>query len=113
VFPFDIGLGVNWQTQSGWPYARLINVALPNAGTQTIFMENISRNRSDTVSQVNLRVDKGFTFSDHRLTFLVDVYNALNVNPVYNFNLVNGSQFNRIIAALDPRTVQLGLRFEF
>lgn len=113
LFPHDVGVGLNWQTQSGWPYARLVNVALPNAGTQTIFLENIKENRSDTVSQVNVRLDKAFSLASRRLTFMVDIYNAFNVNPVYNFNLVNGPQYNRIIAALDPRTIQLGLRFEF
>lgn len=113
LFPYEIGVGLNWQTQSGWPYARLVNVALPNAGTQTIFLENISENRSDTVSPVNFRVDKSFSIGSRRLTAMLDIYNAFNVNPVYNFNLVNGAQYNRIIAALDPRTLQLGLRFEF
>jgi hypothetical protein len=37
----------------------------------------------------------------------------MNSNAVTNFNLLNGAQFNRIIAPLDPRTAMLGLRFEF
>jgi len=32
---------------------------------------------------------------------------------VTNFQLVNGPNFNRIVATLDPRTVMLGLRFQF
>src|SRR5262249_32697655 len=50
VFPYDIGLGANLRVQSGWPYARLIRVSLPNAGTQTFFLENIKNNRSDTAA---------------------------------------------------------------
>ena len=34
-FPHRIGIGANVQVQSGSPWARLISVALPNAGTQT------------------------------------------------------------------------------
>ena len=44
---------------------------------------------------------------------ILDAYNLLNNNAVSNFNITNGTQYNRIIATLDPRTVQLGFRFEF
>ncbi len=44
---------------------------------------------------------------------MADLFNALNTNAVSNFNLLNGSQYNRIIATLDPRTFQLGFRFDF
>ena len=37
----------------------------------------------------------------------------MNNNAVSNFNISNGTQYNRIIATLDPRTVQVGFRFEF
>ena len=49
----------------------------------------------------------------YRFTVIADLFNALNSNAVTNFNLLNGTQFNRIIAPLDPRTAMLGLRFEF
>ena len=44
---------------------------------------------------------------------MVDVFNLLNSNAVTNFTLINGVNFNRIIAALQPRTVQFGVRVEF
>ena len=44
---------------------------------------------------------------------MLDAYNAFNNNAVSNFNITNGTQYNRIIATLDPRIVQLGFRFEF
>jgi hypothetical protein len=42
-----------------------------------------------------------------------DLFNLTNSNAVTNFNLLNGSQFNRINATLDPRTFMLGFRFDF
>ena len=114
VFPFEIGSAVNVRAQSGWAYSRLLRVTLPNAGTQTFFAENIENNRSDNVIIVDLRVDKAFTFGGkYRFTMMADLFNALNSNAVTNFNLLNGSQYNRIIAALDPRTFQVGFRFDF
>jgi len=62
---------------------------------------------------VDLRVDKTFGLGRYRFTLMGDVFNALNSNAVTNFNLLNGAQFNRIIAPLDPRTAMVGLRFEF
>ena len=39
---------------------------------------------------------------------MADLFNALNSNAVTNFGLVNGAAYQQIIAALDPRTFQLG-----
>jgi hypothetical protein len=113
LFPQAIGVGANVQVQSGWPYARLISVALPIAGTQTFFAEDIDNNRSDTVPLVGLRADKTFRLGDRRLIAMFDVFNLLNSNAVTNFTLINGANFNRILAALQPRTYQIGLRVEF
>jgi hypothetical protein len=40
-------------------------------------------------------------------------FNLTNSNAVTNFNLVNGPSYNQVNGALDPRTAQIGLRFEF
>jgi len=112
-FPYRIGFGANLRVQSGWPWARRISTSLPNLRTVFFFIEPIENNRSDTVTIVDLRVDKTFGFGRYRFTVIGDVFNALNSNAVTNFNLLNGTQFNRIIAPLDPRTAMLGLRFEF
>ena len=113
-FPYRIGLGVNLRVQSGWPYARRITATLPNAGTVRFFAEPVENNRSDTVSILDFRLDKAVAFGgDYKISLFADVYNLLNSNPVTNFNLLNGSQFKRIVATLDPRTAQIGARLEF
>ena len=113
VFPYDVGFAVNLRAQSGWQYARVIQVALPNAGTQSFFAEDIENNRSDTVTLLDFRVDKAFPIGNTRLVLMLDVFNSLNSNQVSNFQLVNGANFNRIVATLDPRTAVAGIRFEF
>ncbi len=114
VFPAGVGAALNLRSQSGWAYSRLLSVTLPNAGTQRFFAEPIKNNRSDAVSILDLRVDKSLTFGGkYKLTLMADLFNAMNSNAVSNFNLLNGSQYNRIIATLDPRTFQLGFRFDF
>jgi hypothetical protein len=111
--PYAIGLGANVRTQSGWNYARVISVALPNAGTQRFWADDLDGARSPDVPLVSLRVDKRFTVGRYRLTALADVFNLTNSNAITNFNLVNGSSYNQINGALDPRTAQLAVRFEF
>ena len=114
VFKYDVGVAVNYSGQSGWPYSRVINVSLPNAGSTTFFAENLSNNRSDAIHLMALRVDKAFKMPGGvKITGMLDLFNVLNTNAVTNFNLLNGANFNKINATVDPRTAQLGFRVEF
>lgn len=113
VFKYDIGIGVNYRVQSGYGYARVITTALPNAGTVSFFASDLRNNYSDTVPILDFRVDKALAFGRFKASLMLDLFNSLNVNPVSNFVLTNGTAYNRIIAALDPRTAQIGVRFQF
>jgi hypothetical protein len=64
------------------------------------------------VALLNLRVDKAFAIGKTKLTVMFDLDNALNANPITNFNLLN-DDFGRVIAVLDPRVAQVGLRLAF
>ncbi len=75
---------------------------------------NIKNNRSQNVNIVDLRVEKFFQVNDRmRLTAMLDFYNLFNSNPETNFTLRTGSSFRNIIAALDPRAMKIGVRFQF
>ena len=111
--PLAINVAGNVRVQSGWNYARIIAVSLPNAGTQRFWYENLDANRSDLVPLVSARIDRTWQVWRTRVTGMVDVFNLINANPVTNFNLSNGPSFRQINGALDPRTVQLGVRVEF
>ncbi len=114
VLPKEIALSANVRVQSGWPWAVIYPVAVPGSGTQPIFLEDIDHNYSDTVTLVDVRVEKGFTFGGrYKVTGLLDLYNLLNANTETNFFLTSGRTFNNIIAALDPRVLKLGVRFQF
>ncbi len=113
-FPYGIGVGLNFAVQSGWNYARLMTVSLPNSGSQRFWMQDFSNNRSDTIPLLNFRVDKSVSLGGNRkLTGMVDVFNIMNNAGITNFNLTNGSHYNQVIQPLDPRTLELGVRFEF
>jgi hypothetical protein len=113
VFPLNIGASVDFRYQSGFPYSRIIpDGELPNLSPAPFFVENLDRHRSDNVALLNIRIDKAFAIHKTRLTIMVDVDNALNANPITNFNLLN-DDFGRVIAVLDPRVAQIGLRLTF
>jgi TonB dependent receptor len=113
LLPHDIGVAGNFRYQSGFPYARIIpDGELPNLSPAPFFVENLDRHRSDNVALLNLRIDKALKLGPTRLTAMFDLYNALNANPITNFNLFN-DDFGHVIAVLDPRVAQVGLRLEF
>ncbi len=112
-FKYDVGVAVNYSSQSGWPYARTINVSLPNSGSNTFFSQDLSSNRADTISLLAFRLDKAITIQHFKITGMFDLFNVLNTNAVTNFNIANGSRFNQINATVDPRTAQVGIRLEF
>ena len=114
ALPFDVGLSANVRHQSGWPYAPIQSVDIPGTGTnQPIFLANLSENRSEHVMIADLRVDKTIPLGERfRMTLMADFYNLLNTNAVTNFSL-RTEDYERIIAALDPRAMKLGLRFQW
>jgi len=116
-FKGDIGVAANLRAQSGYAFAEVLSAPLPNAGTTRFFAQDINNNRSDTTPILDFRVDKSFKVGGHyRITGMFDLFNTLNSNAVTNFVLTSGSVtagYNKIIATLDPRTAQFGLRFDF
>lgn len=102
--------------QSGWPYALIQRVDIPGTGTnQPVFLTDLAANRSQNVTIADIRLDKAFgvgSESKNRLTLMLDLYNVFNSNAVTNFSLRVGDN-GRVIAALDPIAMKLGVRFQF
>ena len=110
----EVGIGANMRIQSGYPWSPIANVRLPNAGTQNVFVDHIDNRRADSAALLDLRFDRSIRVSGQiKLMAMLDVYNVTNSNAVTNFFLTSGATFNRIIAAFNPRTLQLGLRVTF
>jgi outer membrane receptor protein involved in Fe transport len=114
VTPHEFGLALGVRFQSGFPWAPVQRLLVPNVGTKAILLTDLKENRSEDVTVVDLRVDKAWRFHGHyRLTAIADIYNLLDVNPVTNFIVDSGSRFEDVIEWLPGRTLKLGLRFEF
>jgi hypothetical protein len=114
TMPWQIGFSGSWKLQSGRNYGRNSAVPFPGDGTQTMRVEPVTANRSPTVSIVDLRFDKAFTFGKFgRLTGMVDVFNLMNNGTVTNFSTQTGNTYLRVIGILDPRIVRFGVRYDF
>jgi hypothetical protein len=114
VLPKEIAFSANLRVQSGWPWAPIYPVAVPGSGTVNVFLEDIDNNYSETVSIFDIRVEKIFSFGGrYKVTGMLDVYNVFNSNADTNFTITTGRSFNNIIAALDPRAIKIGARFQF
>ncbi len=111
--PFGLAVGTNVRVQSGFPWSPVATIRLPNAGTQRVFVDDLKERRSDNVAIIDFRLDKSFALKGLKVTGMVDVFNVLNSNAVTNFFVTSGGTYNRIIAALDPRTVHVALRASF
>ena len=113
TLPYDVGVSANVRHQSGWPFALIQRVDIPGTGTnQPIFLTDLSENRSENVTMVDLRLDKAFNVGARsRITLMLDLYNLFNSNAVTNFSLRTGDN-ERVIAALDPLAMKLGVRYQ-
>jgi hypothetical protein len=116
--PYEVGLGLNYRFQSGFPYSPVVpdgsvplNVCNFNCA---FFTQNMDQNRSESVNLMNVRIDKSIPLGHGaKATVMLDIYNILNADPVTNFNLGVGPGYKHVIAVLDPRVFQMGFRLEF
>ena len=118
TFPYEIGFAANYRYQSGFPYSPIVpddgqlSLNMCNFGC-AFFAQNLDQNRSDNVGLLNFRLDKGVKVGKSKVTGMLDIYNVLNADPVTNFSLNLGPNYKRVIAVLDPRVFQVGVRLEF
>ena len=118
TFNHDIGIGLNYRFQSGFPYSPIIPDGTVNLNVCnfncSFFAQNLDQNRSESVNLLNFRIDKSFALGGtKKATLMLDIYNLVNADPVTNFNLNLGPTYKTVIAVLDPRVFQMGFRFEF
>jgi len=114
VMPYDIGLAGTFRYVSGFPWAPLLTIAVPNVGNQRIFLDSLDNRRSDNVMIVDFRLDKSFRLADRaEIQFMVDVFNALNDTSETNFVMTAGSNFRKPIEWIQGRTVGISARLTF
>ena len=111
-----VGGAVSFQfrAQSGWAYAPIQGISIPGgAGTNFMPLSDMNQ-RTDNVLLLDLRAEKDLSFWDRdRLSLFLDAYNVTNSNPVLNQVIRAGDAYGRVIGFLEPRTIKLGIRYQF
>ncbi|HET9705662.1 MAG TPA: carboxypeptidase regulatory-like domain-containing protein [Vicinamibacterales bacterium] len=116
TMPWDVGFSGSWKVQSGFNFARTISVTFPVEGSRTVRVEPIDSNRYPTVSILDLRLDKSFTFGRYgRVTPMFDVFNLLNSGVPTTVRTTNTATapFKEVTAILNPRVIRFGFRYNF
>jgi outer membrane receptor protein involved in Fe transport len=117
--PLDFNFGLRYSYESGRPYGRLIIVRGLGQGQVTMLAEPRGAYTLPSVNDFQVRVDKDFTFvSNQRLRLSLDVFNIFNSDTVLTLRN-NSSQVTattpwaQTLSIVRPRTVQLGVRYQF
>jgi hypothetical protein len=120
TMPFDVGASGSLRVQSGQQYGRTITVNVPGDGNRGVRVEPITAHRYDTVSIVDLRLDKSFRVPKvGKLTVQFDGFNLLNSNAITAFrqNSANNASaanlYREVTGILDPRIYRVGFRWDF
>lgn len=118
LFPYGISASVNFQVQSGIPYARTVNVYGLNQGRRTVAVEARGDNdhRLPTAYLLDMNLEKSFRIAGKVTSLLrFEVFNILNSKTptsMVTYSLVPGQNFvyGDIWA---PRRAQIGLKLRF
>jgi hypothetical protein len=114
---YGIRITPSIRNQSGQPYGRTISAAAGNGinyGTARILTEAIDSHRQDTITVLDVRVEKGFKISGRKnLSAFVDGYNLANTNAATNINWSSGATFLTPSTIIGPRLARFGLKFDW
>jgi hypothetical protein len=119
LLPRNVTLSAFYQYLSGDNYTREINSA--SAGVGTLNQGNIvalagRRNQEsfDGISLLDFRVQHDLKLGEKRLlAFVLDVFNAFNVNPAISQVNTSGSRFGQVLDLVPPRIVRFGVKLNF
>ena len=113
TMPWGIGSSASWRVQSGQNYGRTISVNFPGDGVQTVRVEPIDTRRYPTVSILDFRFDKTFTFGRAgKFTGMIDAFNILNSGVPTNIRATTVN-FLEVTDLLAPRIVRFAVRYNF
>jgi hypothetical protein len=98
--------------QSGQPFGRTVLAAL-NYGTVRILTEPLGSRRTDNITILDVRVEKGFRVGlGRRAAVFLDVFNLFNTNAEQNISWASGS-FRQPLSIVAPRIARLGAKFDW
>ena len=116
TLPYDISVSGFATYASGTVWTPVLYYEDDNLGQFDVeFMtEERGSRRLDPVFQLDMRVEKQFLFGRYGVSFLVDFYNVFNTGTINDVvRNIDLDDFDTPNSVMDPRVIQLGLRFTF
>jgi hypothetical protein len=111
--PHDIRITPIVQHYSGQPFGRVFQTDL-GYGTVTVLAEPIGARRMDHITIADVRVEKGIRLrGNRRVAGFVDVLNLFNSNAETSISWMSGPGFLQPLGIVAPRTVKVGLKFDW
>jgi hypothetical protein len=112
-FSDTVRLGISARYQDGQHFARLVIVPELNQGVEAIRAFVNGKTRFTYTMTIDARLQKAFTVGGHRVTGVLDVYNAFNTRTEIEESPVTGPLSRSITAVQPPRSVHLGIKLAF
>jgi outer membrane receptor protein involved in Fe transport len=97
---------------SGTPWTRTLPVKL-NQGTRYILAEESGSRRLPATNNLDLRIEKSFSFRNYKLSLMLDIFNVFNrVRETVVYARV-GSNFGKPTGVYPPRSFRAGFKLFF
>jgi hypothetical protein len=106
------GIQANFVVPSAQAAQSLGRPLAGNAANVTVNLIAPFQEYGDRVNQLDLRVGKFLRFGQYRSSLALDIYNALNANPVMGEN-PNFAAFRRPTAIMGARFAKVSVQFDF
>jgi hypothetical protein len=112
--PWDLRVTPFLRHQSGQPFGRTFTRTLNYGNNVRILAEPVGTRRTDHITLLDARVEKGFALSSgRRVAAFVDVFNIFNANPEQNTNWSSGPLFLQPLNVVAPRLARVGVKLDW
>jgi len=111
--PHDLHFGVVGRYMDGQPFSRIVVAPDLAQGPELVSAYRTGRTRFTFLATIDLRLEKGVTFGRRRAAFALDVFNLTNRSNEFEEDTISSPNFRRTTAVEPPRTMRVGVRFDF
>ena len=119
--PWGINVAASLIARQGFPQPFVARNTVVNdlatPSKEVLVVDNIGRNRLPTVTTVDFRVEKVFTFNQTNVIFDIDIFNLGNSATVlgrqYDVTATGDTGSGKTLEIINPRIARIGVRITF
>jgi hypothetical protein len=111
--PGDVRVGLAARYQDGQPFSRLVIAQGLAQGPEAIQAVPNSRHRFTFTFTLDARVEKGLRLARGRVAAIAEAFNLLDNRLEVEEDVASGPAFRTVTAVQPPRSLRLGLRYDF